>query len=186
MYTELRNAGIEVVLITACPGDNKAKVLEKEGVELKMKLLDGQAWVKDAATQQFEGYMVEGLGDFWTTRWIELYPGGYGEYEMVQPALVLLDAGGKLVPECSWSWKTMGRKAGKTYTNELDRIPTGRCCPHSMLLVAARPLMEDLIPSIQEKRTVSLAPANPTGGPLIFFWCCNNVCCCCVCLPPPK
>lgn len=178
MYTELRNAGIEVVLVTACPGDNKAKVLEKEGVELRMQMLDEQAFVKGAATQAYDGYNVEGLGDFWVTKFHEQY-----KYEMVQPALVLLDAKGKLVPECAWSWKTMGRKDGRTYENELDRVPTGTCCPRSMMLVTARPLMADLIPSIHEKRQIKLAPATATGkGPAVFFWCCNNVCCCCTCI----
>lgn len=175
----MRAAGIEVVAITSCPGDNKALIEEKEGLsdgkQLQFAVLGDKTWIKDGP-QTYDGYTIDGLGDFWTTKPHPM------KYEMVQPAVVVLDADGKLVAECAWSWKTMGKKHGKTYTNELDRVPSGSCYPPSAVLVMARPLIKDLLPSIQERRAVAIAPTQVSSKEKYIFWCCNHVCCCCVCL----
>jgi len=64
-------------------------------------------------------------------------------YLMTQPAIVVLDVDGKVVTECSWSWKTMGYANGK----EMDIVP-----PHGIPLVATRPDIFDLATAIKERR----------------------------------
>lgn len=147
IYDDLRAAGVNVIAVTSCPGDNKKKIEEKEN------LLDASSQIKfEVLSKPFsdEGYNIAGLGDFWTTKYQPNFEGGYN---MVQPAVVVLDANSSLVPECMWSWKTMGKADGKVYENEMEPYGTG------MVVVTARPVIADLLPSIQEKRPVKIAAA---------------------------
>lgn len=111
MHDDLKSAGIDLVAITGMPGDNKAQVEEKESMQLKYDVRPVPF------NSDLEGvYKIAGLGDFWTTK----HDDNFGGYEMVQPAVVVLDADGAVVLECLWSWKTMGRTG---------RCTTARCRP---------------------------------------------------------
>ena len=68
-------------------------------------------------------------------------------YVMVQPALILIDkATGKVVPELTWSWKTMDYG-----DDESAEVSPG------VELVAYRPVISDLRAAIKERRPVRLA-----------------------------
>eukprot|EP00966_Prymnesium_polylepis_P322075 7378341-Prymnesium_polylepis.2 len=78
-------------------------------------------------------------------------------YEMVQPALVLIDiASGKTVPELTWSWKTMD--LGLEEWSEV--MPDVR-------LVSYRPVISDLRAAIRERRPVKLASTQSTAEILV-------------------
>lgn len=77
-----------------------------------------------------------------------------GNYDMVQPAIVVMDQDGNPVKECLWSWKTMGYENG----SEMDLIPYED--QGSFPLVVYRPVISDLVSSIKEKRPIKLAPTK--------------------------
>mmetsp|Transcript_15913 Transcript_15913/g.48120 ORF Transcript_15913/g.48120 Transcript_15913/m.48120 type:complete len:83 (+) Transcript_15913:347-595(+) len=80
---------------------------------------------------------------------------------MVQPALVVLGPDGDVVPELTWSWKTMGIADGK----EMDMVPTQAWDPppRDVPLVTMRPHIPDLLAAIQERRPVKLTAAMTFG-----------------------
>jgi hypothetical protein len=65
---------------------------------------------------------------------------------MVQPALVVLDETGKVVPELTWSWKTMGFTGDQDYETGPQGIPVFRC----------RPDFSDIGTAIKERRPIRL------------------------------
>lgn len=81
-----------------------------------------------------------------------------GPYSMVQPALVVFDAAGKEIKECTWSWKTMGFPEG----DAMARVPTQPWAgpTKQVLLVTQRPVMSDLAAAIEEKRAVKLGSTH--------------------------
>ena len=151
MHDDLTAAGIKLEAITSTPGDNKAKIEEKESIEIKF---DVQSRAFDP---NLEGiYNIDGLGDIWTTKHLEITGQGF---TLVQPAVIVLDAmtNNQLIPECTWSWKTMGKKDNKVYENEMMPMEDYGV----KFLVSVRPDITDLIPSILERREVKLAAAKP-------------------------
>jgi hypothetical protein len=83
-----------------------------------------------------------------------------GNYTLVQPAIVVLDGAGEVIPGCTWSWKTMGL-APEVLANIMTPIdtqawqePAGK-----VPLVLFRPLISDLAASVNEKRQIKLSAA---------------------------
>mmetsp|Transcript_99957 Transcript_99957/g.264017 ORF Transcript_99957/g.264017 Transcript_99957/m.264017 type:complete len:111 (-) Transcript_99957:95-427(-) len=77
-------------------------------------------------------------------------------YNMVQPALVLIDnATGQTVPELTWSWKTMTLPNGLAEDSEVEP---------GVELVAVRPVLSDLRRAIMERRPVELASVALTSA----------------------
>lgn len=81
-----------------------------------------------------------------------------GPYKLIQPALVVYDASGNLINECSWSWKTMGVPTGDATLRVDTQAWAGPI--KQVLLVTMRPVMSDLLAAIQEKRPVKLASTH--------------------------
>jgi len=77
----------------------------------------------------------------------------YTDYEMVQPALVVLDANGAATQK--WSWKLMGLEDEKYATGQYGSAMTMVPNPDGegeVPLVMLRPLTSDIGPSIAEGR----------------------------------
>lgn len=72
------------------------------------------------------------------------YGGDYTDYNMVQPALFVLDV---TTPE----WKTLSWWSWRSYPDFDDTKPTG-----SWPLIKRRPMSADILPSILEKRPIKL------------------------------
>ena len=70
---------------------------------------------------------------------------------MVQPTLVVLDSDGKVLPELTWSWKTMGFAGDQDYVES----PVA-----GVKVYACRPEIADLAAAIRERRPVKLANAG--------------------------
>jgi len=68
-------------------------------------------------------------------------------WTMVQPTLVVLDSNGKVVPECSWSWKTMGIAPDQDYAPGPQGIK---------MTIMARPDVTDWAAAIRERRAIKL------------------------------
>mmetsp|Transcript_32707 Transcript_32707/g.89541 ORF Transcript_32707/g.89541 Transcript_32707/m.89541 type:complete len:136 (+) Transcript_32707:327-734(+) len=99
--------------------------------------------------------LVKDAGDIFVTKMEDNYMNQ--TYEMVQPALVLIDiASGKTVPELTWSWKTMD--LGLEEWSEV--MPDVR-------LVSYRPVISDLRAAIRERRPVKLASTQSTAEILV-------------------
>lgn len=79
------------------------------------------------------------------------------KYEMVQPALVVVDKSGVVVRK--WSWHSIDPK--------LENMETGQAVKDSngaeTKLVLLRPEGVDILPSIKEGRDVKTAPSMPLG-----------------------
>mmetsp|Transcript_17422 Transcript_17422/g.54424 ORF Transcript_17422/g.54424 Transcript_17422/m.54424 type:complete len:96 (-) Transcript_17422:320-607(-) len=73
---------------------------------------------------------------------------------MIQPAIVVLDDDGRPIPECTWSWKTMGYGTN----TELDRVDTEPWDgpTRKVALVTLRPVISDLPLAIRDRRRVKL------------------------------
>ncbi|KAJ8603520.1 hypothetical protein CTAYLR_005146 [Chrysophaeum taylorii] len=128
--------------ITAEPGGDEA---------VRQRLADrGVADLKfEVKSDPDHSFLVKDAGDIYTLKAHEWEVSG--NYEMVQPAIVVLDANGATVKECTWSWKTMGYSNGQA----MDMVPfEGEQFP----LVTFRPVISDLVPSVKERRPIKLAP----------------------------
>lgn len=80
-----------------------------------------------------------------------------GPYKMIQPALVVQDATGQVISECTWSWKTIGQGEGTWDA----RVKVGEgSAAKDVMLVTLRPIMSDLLSSILEKRPVKLGSTH--------------------------
>jgi len=81
------------------------------------------------------------------------FGGDYTDYEMVQPAIEILDKTGAVVQK--WSWYSfeptpdMKKIVNKVKTKEGEEI----------MLVCARPVADDILPSIKENRDVKIHAA---------------------------
>lgn len=76
------------------------------------------------------------------------YGGDYIDYDMVQPALILLDSEAKVLKW--WSWKKVIPDAQADSEMMQIEVEGGPPAP----LVTVRPLTEDILPSILEGREV--------------------------------
>jgi hypothetical protein len=145
--TALRAGGVDVVAITAEPGDVTSRLVEKYSISLDFEIQSDPDHVslKEMDTDIFV-----------------VHPAAPEDapipYQMIQPAMVVVSSTGAIIPECSWSWKTMG------YENvgEMDRVTTEPWAGpvKEVALVTLRPVMSDLLLSIQEKRQVKLASTH--------------------------
>mmetsp|Transcript_2671 Transcript_2671/g.8375 ORF Transcript_2671/g.8375 Transcript_2671/m.8375 type:complete len:138 (+) Transcript_2671:210-623(+) len=96
--------------------------------------------------------LVKDAGDIYTLKHHEWEVSG--PYEMVQPAVVVIDSEGHTIKECTWSWKTMGFQNGQAVEDKVAY--EGNEYP----LVVFRPVISDLVASVKERRPVKLAPAK--------------------------
>ena len=80
---------------------------------------------------------------------------------MIQPALVVYEGASEdaIIKECTWSWKTMG--LGDDVAAD-SRVPTQAWSGpiKQVMLVTMRPVMSDLLASIQERRQVKLGSTH--------------------------
>lgn len=113
--------------------------------------------------------LLDKAGDIYTIKTMDQYPtrldGTIDSYEMVQPAMVVLDSDGNVVQECTWSWKTMGHMNG----SEMDMVPApnqswlqGLLSPKTIPLVVCRPDISDLSSCIAERRPPQIASLEST------------------------
>ena len=136
-----------MTIITAQPGGTAYihNALMERGVA---KLPDTVTLVSDPE----HNMLVHDAGDIFVLEPQMAYPPG--EYTMIQPALVLIDtATGKVVPELTWSWKTMDYGV-----DESSEVSPG------VELVAYRPIIADLRAAIKERRSVKLASVALTSA----------------------
>mmetsp|Transcript_1051 Transcript_1051/g.1310 ORF Transcript_1051/g.1310 Transcript_1051/m.1310 type:complete len:203 (-) Transcript_1051:25-633(-) len=151
---ELSSLGIEIEAITSEPGgdDTVRKRLEMRMVTKfhKIKIRSDPDRMLLLPDQSI--YTIR-KSKHWET----------GEYDMVEPALVIFDANHNLITECIWSWKTMG------YPNanglELSE-PKDENSPPILLM---RPSILDFIPGIRERRPIELACVLKYELPLIKY-----------------
>jgi hypothetical protein len=137
---DLLSDGVTVTLVTAQPGGPEF---------LQSALLDrGVARLPETLTLVSDpdhNYLISEVSDIFVTVQQESYMNQ--KYMMVQPALVLIDKStGKVVPELTWSWKTMEHGV-----DESSEVLPG------VELVAYRPVISDLKAAIKERRPVRLA-----------------------------
>jgi hypothetical protein len=147
---DLLSDGVKVKLVTAQPGGSEflQQGLMERG---SAKLPDIVELVSDPEHR----LLVKDAGDIFVTKMEDNYMNQ--TYEMVQPALVLIDiASGKTVPELTWSWKTMD--LGLEEWSEV--MPDVR-------LVSYRPVISDLRAAIRERRPVKLASTQSTAEILV-------------------
>jgi len=78
------------------------------------------------------------------------YGGSYTDYDMVQPALIVVDKTGRL--QQVWSWNTPPLDVVEP-KDEMTPVPSAG----GKVLVGVRPTSSDLGPSIKEKRNVSIS-----------------------------
>lgn len=147
----MKAEGVTVCAVTAEPGGEdavRARLAERGLASLSIK-------IKSDPTHQL---LVKDAGDIFIIAPKEWEVSG--NYDMVQPAVVVFDERGAVVKECTWSWKIMG------YDNGMTRLPTEAwdLPPRTVPLVNFRPQISDLLPSIKERRAVRLSPALPSLG----------------------
>lgn len=84
-----------------------------------------------------------------------------GDYKMVQPALVVYNVDEEVISETTWSWKTMGLDVNEVdWDTRVDTQAWEGKPDKQVMLVTMRPVMEDLLSAIQEKRAVKLASTH--------------------------
>jgi len=146
----LKAAGIKVVAITAEPGGDDAildRLTEREvpKLDFEVKSDPEHNFLENAPVDLF---VIEDKD--WEVS---------GPYKMIQPALVVYGEDEKVIPEFSWSWKTMGIEGNPEWNS---RVPTEEWAgpTKQVLLVTMRPIMSDLAQSILEKRKVKLGSTH--------------------------
>jgi len=145
--SNLRAAGIDLEVVTAEPGGDeavKARLEERGVTNLSFPVLSDPE----------HKLLVLDAGDVYVTAHYDWKVSG--NYEMIQPALIVFDVQqGKLIPECTWSWKTMGYGDN----DELDKI-FDASINAEVALVTLRPVISDLVNSIKERRPVKLTTTH--------------------------
>jgi len=144
VYPALQAAGVKVIAVTAEPGgaDAVRARLTERGVET----LDYEI----QSDPEHESLKLLGSPPEDTFVFLDHEWDVSGNYKMIQPAVFVLDADGAPIPACTWSWKTMGIE--DPLWNTLTTTASGKQVP----LVVYRPVMTDMLASIQEKRQVKL------------------------------
>lgn len=146
MYPALQAAGVKVIAVTAEPGGAdavRARLTERGCPTLDYEIMSDPEHesLKLLGTPSEDTFLI--LDKEWEVS---------GNYKMIQPAVFVLDADGAAIPACTWSWKTMGIK--DPLWNTLTKTASGK--PPAVPLVVYRPVMTDMLASIQEKRQVNL------------------------------
>lgn len=154
-YASLKEAGVQLVAITAEPGGADAvrsRLLEREVPTLDYEIRSDpeHSFLTGPPTPPKDLFIMK--DHQWEVS---------GDYNMVQPALVVYDAERQVVPESTWSWMTMGLDADKLDWNTRVDTEAWEGEPvKQVILVTMRPVMEDLLAAIQEKRAVKLASTH--------------------------
>jgi hypothetical protein len=148
----LRSAGVDVVAITAEPGSEdmiRQRLTERNVPHLDFEVRSDpeHAFLKDPNVPT----------DIFLMK--ETEEGVAGPYNMVQPALVVYNADGTIMKECTWSWKTMGCTENDDWDARVDTEAWAGPI-QQVMLVTMRPVMSDLLHAIQEKRPVKLASTH--------------------------
>lgn len=145
----LKDAGIRVLAVTAEPGGEDAvreRLVERDvpPLDFAVRSDPDHVFLRDPQLTPNDDVFVTEPYD-WDVS---------GPYTMVQPALIAYDGDGVLLPECTWSWKTMGvaDHAADARVTQSD----GK----KVLLVTLRPVMSDLKAAVTERRPVKLASTN--------------------------
>ena len=143
----------EVKAVTAEPGNVKERLLKRDDFTSALDYpIESDPEHKLLFGNKADWFLVETHTGFDET----------GPYEMVQPALMVYDVSDsdnkkKLVPELSWSWKTISDSK-----DAMSRVPSENAKKEEgVLLVTQRPVLSDLAAAIQEKRAVKLASTHP-------------------------
>jgi len=155
-YAPLKEAGIQLVAITAEPGGSDA--VRKRLLERDVPALDYEV-VSDPNHSFLTGPLTS-PDDLFVLKDKEWEVSG--DYKMVQPALIVYDSvNKKVIKETTWSWKTMGMDTDKVDwdTRVATQAWEGESV-HQVLLVTMRPVMSDLLHAIQQKRSVKLASTH--------------------------
>lgn len=161
----LRAQGIAIVAITSEPPD-ATRVMERllaRGVaDLEFPVVsdpdlrlceDDCIFIKFLKTASDYNQLTQYEGD----------RSDYVDYWMVQPALVTVDAEGNVVNW--WSWKAMGLRSDWAVTGA---DPSRETVPHPcsgqlVTLVTLRPVPEDLLAAISERRCVKVEQIGQAG-----------------------
>lgn len=148
---DLLSDGVSITLVTAQPGG--ADFLQQSLIARGTPALPASVVL---VSDPDHALLVKDAGDIFV---VDATDGSQAfmnqTYDMVQPALVVLDkATGATIPELTWSWKTMGLAANQV--REDAEVAPG------VELVAFRPVISDLRAAIQERRPVELAPVALT------------------------
>lgn len=154
----LKAAGIELQVLSAEPGGEeevRKRLLEREVPQLDFTVIadPDKKFLNDSKLPQ-DIFIIDDFEIDYT-----------GPYKMIQPALVVFDDDGNLIPEMTWSWKTMGTKENPIICDlhgsaRVDTEPWAGPVQKAMLLTM-RPLASDIIAAIQEKRQIKLASTHP-------------------------
>lgn len=150
-----RAADVDVVAITAEPGGEDA--IRRRLTERKVPHLDfalrsdpEHHFLEEPNVPSEIFVMRESDGE-----------GVAGPYTMVQPALVVYNADGTLLKECTWSWKTMLGISSDDADWDTHVDTEAWAGPiKRVMLVTMRPVMSDLVCAIEEKRPVKLASTH--------------------------
>jgi len=155
-YASLKEAGVQLVAITAEPGGSEAvrsRLLERQVPELDYEVRSDP---KHSFLTSGPPTPPKDLFVMKDHQW-EVS----GDYKMVQPALVVYGVDGEVIPETTWSWKTMGLDGSKVDWDTRVNTQAWEGEPvKQVLLVTMRPVMSDLLAAIQEKRPVKLASTH--------------------------
>jgi len=153
-YASLKEAGVQLVVITAEPGGSEAvrkRLLERGVPQLDYDLVSDP----DHSFLTGPPTSPDDLFVFKDHKW-EVS----GDYKLVQPALVVYNPANRLIKETTWSWKTMGLDTDKLDWDTRVATQAWEGEPHQVMLVTMRPIMSDLLEAIQQKRPVKLASTH--------------------------
>lgn len=150
---KLRDQGVALHAITAEPGGaDVLRRLDRRGVGALPYPVHSDPEHKLCALEAGDFYVVAKGHDPSSTH--ADYTGI--RYDMVQPALLVVNQCGEVVQR--WSWRSIEPKLRSMEGTERINVGGG-----SMLLVQARPRTADILPSIAEKRQVQLSASMSMG-----------------------
>lgn len=149
VYPTLRAAGVELHAITAEAGGTEAvlgRLANRKVGALPFRVhADPEQRLLASSGEDF--YMKEEMD-----AGAEFGPDYEGvRYEMVQPAFLVLDEGGNVMQR--WSWRSLEPPPEPMLWSTRVKLGSGE----EGLLVRARPKASDILPSIQEGRSPTLA-----------------------------
>ncbi|KAJ1448177.1 hypothetical protein M885DRAFT_574774 [Pelagophyceae sp. CCMP2097] len=150
-YASLKARNILIECVTAEPGDVKARLEAKRGGPLPFEVKSDPDHL----------LLSKEAGDVFVK--VEGQKSKGGVYTMVQPALIVFE-NGKVVKECTWSWKILGLAGPLT---EMTDAPTGNAYPpYYCKLVAFRPSTADVGDAVEGKRRPKCSMVGNIDFPL--------------------